>query len=336
MRKSVRRSGREFELTIRRALEPTDYPFFDYRRFSFALGIAAAGRIWLSGSTAVRFAPPSGMVVEGDLLTQASVIHDKMAVALAAAKRGLGDVVRLVRYVTPKAMPDLAALDACQHKVFGDQVSVSTVPVRSLLRAEALIEIEAVADDGGVDGLDYLPSIVAFGHAEAWAMAAKELRARGLDHTRVKKATELMAMSAFDDGGKEPAGDFPYLRVAMPRLLREEAGVQLDVTLAPQPSPVIYVSMEADPAKDGIVNQCRDLYARLGDKLATRGVGVGSVVKTTEFITPAGLRDYRGTAEVRRDVFSGPYPAATGVICERLGRSGAMIAVEATAVTEAG
>jgi hypothetical protein len=59
-------------------------------------------------------------------------------------------------------------------------------------------------------------------------------------------------------------------------------------------------------------------------------------VKTTEFIVRAGLRDYRGTADVRRDVFSLPYPAATGVICERLSHPDAMIAVEAIALMEAG
>jgi enamine deaminase RidA (YjgF/YER057c/UK114 family) len=126
------------------------------------------------------------------------------------------------------------------------------------------------------------------------------------------------------------------LRIGVPRLARAEKGVQLDVTVAPLPSPVVYVSAEADPAKDGIVNQCRDLYARLGAKLAAAGASLGSIVKTTEFIIPAGLRDYRGTADVRRDMFTGPYPAATGVICERLGQPGAMIAVEATALTEAG
>ena len=41
----------------RRALEPDDYPFFDYRRFTFSLGIAAGASVWLSGSTAVRFDP---------------------------------------------------------------------------------------------------------------------------------------------------------------------------------------------------------------------------------------------------------------------------------------
>jgi enamine deaminase RidA (YjgF/YER057c/UK114 family) len=321
-------------LSIRRPLEPDDYPFFDYRRFSFSLGIAAAGRIWLSGSTAVRFEPPAGMTVKGDLVAQASVIHDKMKATLAAAKRGLQDVVRLVRYVTPTAIPDLSGLDAYERQSLGDRVSISTVPVRNLLRAEALIEIEAVAFDGGLDGLEYLPAIVAPDRAAAWDEAAKELTARGLDRSHVKKVTELATATAFDTA--MPAGAIPGLRICVPRLARAESGVQLEIVVSPRGSRVVCVSAEADPAKGGIVNQCRDLYARLGVKLASVGGSFASVVKTTEFIVPAGLRDYRGTADVRREVFSVPYPAATGVICERLSHPGAMIAVEATALTEAG
>ena len=69
----------------RLALEPADYPFFDYRRFTFSLGIVAGENIWLSGSTAVRFdAARKSMVVDGDLVEQARVIFDKMRLTLAA------------------------------------------------------------------------------------------------------------------------------------------------------------------------------------------------------------------------------------------------------------
>jgi enamine deaminase RidA (YjgF/YER057c/UK114 family) len=321
-------------LTIRRALEPAEYPFFDYRRFSFALGIAAKKRVWLSGSTAVKHEAPTGMVVKGDLIAQASIIYDKMKATLSAANRNLSDVVRIVRYVTPKALPHLAALDALQAGLFGDRISVCTLTIRSLLRPEALIEIEGVAFDGGDDGIDYLPSIVAPDKASAWAQVDTALKARGLSRAHVRKATELATSAVFD--AAEPAGARPGLRICVPRLTTAETGVQIDITVAPKASSVIYVSAEADPSIDGIVNQCRELYARLESKLAVAGASTASIVKTTEFIIPAGLRDYRGTADVRRDVFAAPYPAATGVICERLSRPGAMIAVEAIALTEAG
>lgn len=321
-------------MSIRRPLEPEDYPFFDYRRFSFSLGIAAAGRIWLSGSTAVLFEPSAGMVVKGDLVAQASVIHAKMKATLAAAGRDLRDIVRIVRYVTPRAFPELPALDAYQLEILGDGLSISTIPVHSLLRAEALIEIEAIAGGGGSDGLEYLPATVAPDRTAAWGKAAKELTARGLDRSHIRKVTEVATMAALDTAGA--AGAVPGLRICVPRLAAAESGVQLEIAVAPGGSRIACISAEADPAKQGVVDQCRDLYARLGAKLAEAGASFGSVVKTTEFIVPAALRDYRATADVRRDVFSAPYPAATGVICERLGHPDAMIAVEVTALTEVG
>lgn len=320
-------------MSIRRPLEPDDYPFFDYRRFSFSLGIAAAGHIWLSGSTAVRFERPTGMVVSGDLVAQAAVIHAKMGATLIAAKRGLRDIVRIVRYVTPNAFPALPALDKYQREILGEAVSISTIPVRSLLRPEALIEIEAIVQDGRSDGLDYLPTIVAPDRVAAWDKAAKELTARGLDHSHVKKVTELATSAAFEMA--EPAGAVPGLRICAPRVVGAENGVQLEITVSSGESRVAFISAEADPAKVGVVDQCRDLYARLGAKLAGMGASSASIVKTTEFIVPAALRDYRGTADVRRDVFSVPYPAATGVICDGLSHPGAMIAVEAAVVTGA-
>src|SRR5262245_57651131 len=130
----------------RRALEPTEFPFFDYRRFTFSLGIAAGDSVWLSGSTAVRFdAQRKAMVVNGDLVEQAGVIFDKMQAVLASDNRELADIYRIVRYVTPAALPDLDRLDRAQAERIGTTAAVSTIVVRKLLREEALIEIEAVA-----------------------------------------------------------------------------------------------------------------------------------------------------------------------------------------------
>src|SRR3569832_127780 len=317
MQRSARRSGKVCDLSIRRALEPDDYPFFDYRRFSFSLGIAAAGRIWLPGSTAGRCEPAAGMVVKGGLVAQASVIHDKMAATLVAAKRGLRDIVRVARYITPKAFADVPALDAFQRQSLAEGVSISTVPVRSLLRQEALIEIEAIAEAGGADGLDYLAAIVAPDRMAAWDEASKELAARGLDRSHIKRVTELATAAAFETAA--PAAATPGLRICAPRLAGADSGVQLEVTISRGASPVVCVSAEADPAQEGVVAQCRDLYARLGAKLTDAGASFGSVVKTSEYIVPAALKDFRGTTEEHHKMLAVPYPAATGVICVRLG-----------------
>jgi enamine deaminase RidA (YjgF/YER057c/UK114 family) len=233
-----------------RALEPTDYPFFDYRRFTFSLGIAAAGQVWLSGSTAARFdADRKAMVVTGDLVAQATIIYDKMKKTLAADNLALSTVTRMNQYVTPAALPDLPRLDELRRSTFaGATPIVSTVVIKSLLRAEAFIEIEGIASTG---------------------------------------------------------------------------------TGAPT---VVTASALGDPAAGGIADQCREAYARIASALSKAGTAIDAVVKTTEFITPDALADYRHTADVRRAVFTAPYPAATGVICETLPRHGALILVEATAL----
>lgn len=234
----------------RRALEPDDYPFLDYRRFAFSLGVASRGQAWLSGSTAAVFDPAGrAMVVEGGLAEQARLIYDKMAKVLAAERLGLGNITRITQYVAPAALADLAALDAIRRELIPQGAPVvSTVGVMSLLRGAALVEIEAVASS------------------------------------------------------------------------------------APTRPAAITVSAEGDPAQGNVAAQSREAYARLSRALEEAGTSLGEVVKTTEYIVPAALRDYRDTADLRRQLFAPPYPAATGVICDALPRAGSQIVIEAVAV----
>jgi enamine deaminase RidA (YjgF/YER057c/UK114 family) len=59
------------------------------------------------------------------------------------------------------------------------------------------------------------------------------------------------------------------------------------------------------------------------------------VVKTVEYITPAALSDYKGTAAIRRDRLGPVYPVATGIIMPRLMQSGAMIQMDLVASCDA-
>ncbi len=316
----------------RLALEPADYPFFDYRRFTFSLGIAAGGSIWLSGSTAVRFdAARKAMVVDGDLVAQARVILDKMRITLAAGGLGLGDIVRVVQYVTPAALADLPKLSAILAEVFaGAAPVVTTIVVKRLLRSEALIEIEA---HGGRSRVEHLPTATGADVRTAWARADELLAARGLERRHVVRALELFTPAAAEPAGRSDDDAGPVIRVVMPRVVDAEAGVQIELA-ASNGGNVLFVTAAGDPAAGDIVGQCREIYARIGTLLAAAGAGLDTVVKTTEFVTPAGLDDYRKTADVRREVFAAPYPAATGVVCEGLMEPGADLAVEAIAVME--
>lgn len=327
----------------RRALEPADFPFLDYRRFTFSLGVEAGPAVWLAGNTGARFDAARGrMVVEGDLVAQARVAVDKMRRTLEAGGLGLGDVVRVGEYVAPAAVADLPRLAALRREIFGAAApATSTIVVQSLLRPEALIEIEAVAARAAHGDIVYLPAVTGADPRRVYERAGELLRARGLGWAGVVKLVEFVTAEALarvaetDAIRAECLGGRPVAltRVVMPRLADPAATIQVELTVSTGTAGrVLFVTVNGDPGARDVVAQCRTVYARIEQLLAAAGAGLDAVVKTTEFVTPAGLAEYRKTADVRREVFTPPYPAATGVVCERLLHPGLLLVVEAVAV----
>jgi aminoacrylate peracid reductase len=82
-----------------------------------------------------------------------------------------------------------------------------------------------------------------------------------------------------------------------------------------------------------IVAQTRYIYEKIGRILKAAGAGFEHVVETTEYVTTT--EGYSRTAAVRRELFTPPYPAATGVIVAGLLREGALIEISAIAVLPA-
>jgi enamine deaminase RidA (YjgF/YER057c/UK114 family) len=271
------------------------------------------------------------MMIEGDLVEQAATIFEKMRLTLVAGGLGLRDIVRIVQYVTPRAIPDLPGLKMfVADAVKGASPAVSTVVVKSLLRPEALIEIEAVASASGHSGVEYLPTVSGTDAPKAWSIADGLLADRGLRRQDILRTVELVTPATVSHDGKCNGA---AVQVVMPRLVDDDCKVQLELGAARgERSNVLFVSAVGDPAAGGVAAQCRDIYARLGDQLTAKGISHDNVVKTTEFVTPEGLGAYRETAAIRRDVFAPPYPAATGVVCQGLPTAGAQLAVEAIAV----
>ena len=148
------------------ALEPTDFPWFDYSRYTFSLGLGHGRAAYLSGHSASEYnRDERRIVVNGGMREQTRTAYAKVERILGAAGLGLGDVVRLTENVTLDGIDHYAEAEDVRAEIFGDHTpAVSTVCVDALLRPSAWIEIEVVAARDG-----QAPQSVASDGRRAWA-----------------------------------------------------------------------------------------------------------------------------------------------------------------------
>lgn len=254
----------------RSAIKPSRFPWYDYSRYTFSLGLQTGRRTLLSGHSASEHDPATRtMVVKGGMREQARTAWAKIAAILEAAGRGLADVVRVVEYVTPDGIERYAEAAEVRGELFGaNRPAVNTVVVNRLLRPQAFIEIEVEAEPAEP------PPRAERGWPPAWAPA------------RI-------------------ADGFVYLSSILPL---DEAGA----VIAP-----------GDPAA-----QTRAIYQRAARVLGALGLGLDRVVRTTDYLTPAALPNYKHTGRVRREFLGPVYPAATGIIMARLAHRGALIQID--------
>jgi enamine deaminase RidA (YjgF/YER057c/UK114 family) len=376
------------------ALRPERFPWFDYSRYTFSLGLDLGGTALLSGHSASEYdGAERRFVVRGDLAEQTKTAYAKIEAILGAAGLGLDDVVRVIEYVTLRGIDDYGQADRARRELLGTGPVVNTVCVDRLLRPEALIEIEVVAATGpapaatAIDGIVYLPSqlpiddtgrivgdddLVAQTRA-VYERAGRALRAVGLGWDHVTKTLDYITpagLATYRHTGqvrREHLGPvYPAAAgILMTRLARAGALIQLDITasrhapVAVDPgwerykkltySPavragnVVFLSGQAalDPATEkavapgDVVAQAEYTYANVLTVLRAAGLGPESLVKTVEYVTPAGLPRYRETAAVRERVLAKPYPASTGIVCERLLRPEFEIEVDPLAIVAA-
>ncbi len=256
-------------------LEPAHFPWFDYSRYSFSLGVAVGGRTYLSGHTASEYEPEGRrMVVKGGMAEQTRTAYAKVEAILAADDKSLADVVHIVEYVTPVGIERYAEAEAVRRELLGEhRPAVNTVPVRALLRPDALIEVEAevgpagaatpVGPEGSVAfesaGLVFLPSLqpvdaagelVGAGDLMAqtnavYDNAARLLDALGLGFDRVVKSLDYVtpaALERYKETGqvrKDRLGPvYPAAAgIVMPRLVQPGAMIQVDL-IASRDAPV--------------------------------------------------------------------------------------------------
>jgi enamine deaminase RidA (YjgF/YER057c/UK114 family) len=379
------------------AIKPARFPWFDYSRYSFSLGLRTANGAYLSGHTASEYDPAAKrIVVRAGMTEQVRTAYAKIGAILEAAGFGYGDVVRVVEYVRPEGIERYAEAAAVRDEVFGaHRPAVNTVPVKSLLRPEALIEIEVTAGPVGPArvpgaresaGVVFLPSIqpvddhgaiVGAGDLVAqtqaiFARAGRVLGALGLGFDRVVKTVDYLtpaALSAYKATGRvrrDHLGPvYPGAAgILMPRLVHPEALIQYDfiatrdvpaavnpgwtryqkLTYSPavRAGKLLFMSGQGalDPATERVVfdgdvaSQAEYTYQNVLTVVAAAGGGPQHLVKTIEYVTPAGLARYRDVAGVRSRLLREPYPASTGLVCEALLRPEMQIEIDPFAILD--
>lgn len=382
------------------AIRPARFPWFDYARYTFSLGLARDGKAWLSGHSASEYDRAEGhIVVKGGMAEQTRTAYAKIAAILEAAGLTLRDAHRVVEYVTAQGIERYAEAEGARAEVFGDhRPAVCTVVVNRLLRPQAFIEIEVTAGPKGeaiaagsdgsrakapayaADDVVYLSSLTAPDAGDDLASQARAVfdRARatlqhaGLDMSHVVKTVDYTTPATLGDYKatgrirRETLGPvYPGAAgILLSRLQTPDTLISLDVIASRQEpvavnpgwerygkltySPavragnVLFMSGQAalDPATERAVHdgdvaaQAAYTYENILEVVKAAGGGPESLVKTIEYVTPAGLERYREVAKVREDLLVEPYPASTGCVCEALLRPEFLIEVDPLAILD--
>ena len=129
---------------------PADFPWKDYKRYTYPLGLDLGPLSFLSGLTASTYdAATDQIVATGDLKAQTGVALEKISLILKTAGYGFDDAVSLIQYVAPSAFEQLGELRAIIRAAGLGGAVAHIVPVTRLLRRDALVELEVIAARGG-------------------------------------------------------------------------------------------------------------------------------------------------------------------------------------------
>ena len=386
------------------AIQPERFPWFDYSRYSFSLGLRLGpDRATLSGHSASAYDPDRDrIVVDGGMAEQARTAYRKIGTILRSAGLGFEDVVRVVENVTVAGIDLYAEAEAVRAEVFGaHRPAINTVVVHRLLRPAALIEVEVVAERGGgracggeasggraacaparaAGDIVYLSTVLPYDKAgvlvgegdpeaqvrQIFRNASAVLEACGLGMDRVVKTLEMIRPEALEGYRHTGRPRREYLGPVYPGaagIIQDRVAsddrvlISYDFTASRAPAAAInpgwdrYQRLTYSPAvragdmlfmsgqaaldpetgralfPGDVAAQADYTYSNILRVLETAGMGPGNLVKTIEYVTPAGLAGYRGVAGVRRRRLTQPWPASTGALCHSLLRKEFLIEID--------
>ena len=96
-------------------------------------------------------------------------------------------------------------------------------------------------------------------------------------------------------------------------------------------SSVLPVDRRGELIDGGIDAQAEQIYDNVERVLAAAGMSPANLVKTLDYISVQGVADYKLTGRVRRDRLGPVYPAAAGIITDRVAHPGALLQVDCIA-----
>jgi enamine deaminase RidA (YjgF/YER057c/UK114 family) len=125
-------------------------------------------------------------------------------------------------------------------------------------------------------------------------------------------------------------------------LLRDGALIEIEATAGAHATDGLVFLPSIHPVDEAgaiigagdLVAQANAVFDQAGRLLEALGLGLDKVVKTTDYVTPAALGDYKLTAGIRRDRLGPVFPASAGIIMPRLAHPDAMIQLDLVATRE--
>lgn len=273
------------------AIEGIEFPWLDPSRYSFALGIKAAGASWLAGQTASRHDADSGRVISGGSASeQAEVCWAKAEAVLAAAGMSFDDATEVVEYLTADGLAARREIDAARPT----QRPASTMVVDALVRPEAVIEVEVVA--GGPARQVRLPQllpideagdVVAPGDLVAqcqWVLeeAGRQLEAHGLGLEHVVRTVQQTT--------PDTRRNYRNTADARRALLGPDFPASTGVLTSSLPHPDALVALDvwASAAPKQVVRHAEEAYAQLTFSPATVADDVVYISGTTAWNPETG------------------------------------------------
>ena len=403
-------------MSEKRIIEPDDFPWLDYKRYTFSMGVEKSGVLFLSGETASEYDPASNRVVcKGNMVEQTRLAYEKIKRVLEAAGGSFNNVVRTVDYVNPQGLADYRGTAAVRQEYFDGSWPVATgIMVEKLLRPDALIEVDAIAvldakkesvNPGWAryDRLTYQPGVRAgdllcisgmigtfdytgSGEERPRSTAAEQtvaiydtmgqvLKAAGANPGDLVKTMDYITPACVSGYGSTAElrrqfsqGVLPASSgIVMNSLLRPEALLEIDSIAVmggqrrevqvpgwaghrsglPCPPGIrngkyLFISGQTalDPRTgsivggDDVIAQCRQAYTNIREVVEAAGGTLNDICKTTEFVTPQGLDNYRAVGDLRKELFGAAFPAATGVVVNSVPSPGLLIYVDAIAILD--